>query len=246
MEIKDAIVLVTGGAAGLGLAISDHLSCRGAKILIADRDKTALENLPEHFDHYMVDVTHCEDVKSMVAKIFEKHGRIDALINNAGVIHSEPFVNLFKPQNMMHDYQTFRSTMTLNLDTVFIMTSAVVEQKILKRQPGVIINISSISAGGNAGQTAYSAAKSGVNAMTIAWSKELGGFGIRCNAVAPGFIESRSTRAAISESMIKHVQSNTPIRRLGKAVEVAKAVEHLIENDFLNGVIFNVDGGLRI
>ena len=90
------------------------------------------------------------------------------------------------------------------------------------------------------------AAKAGVNAMTVTWSKELGRLGIRCNAIAPGFIDSESTRNALSESIIKHIQSNTPLRRLGKSTEVAKAVVSLIENDFMNGVVLKVDGGLTI
>ena len=132
------------------------------------------------------------------------------------------------------------------MDSVFIVTSAVVESMVSRRSKGVIVNISSISACGNEGQTAYSAAKAGVNAMTATWSKELGRLGIRCNAVAPGFIGIESTRRALSEEAIKHVKANTPLRRLGEAQEVALAVASLIENDFLNGVVLNVNGGLTI
>jgi 3-oxoacyl-[acyl-carrier protein] reductase len=117
---------------------------------------------------------------------------------------------------------------------------------VTRRTKGVIVNISSISACGNEGQTAYSAAKAAVNAMTVTWSKELGRWGIRCNAVAPGFIGTESTRHALSESNLKHVQDSTPLRRLGKAEEVAHAVTALIENDFINGVILDVNGGLTI
>jgi 3-oxoacyl-[acyl-carrier protein] reductase len=91
---------------------------------------------------------------------------------------------------------------------------------------------------------AYSAAKAGVNAMTVTWAKELGAWGIRCNAVAPGFIGTDSTRAALSEASLKHIQANTPLRRLGEAHEVARAVAALVENDFINGAILHVDGGL--
>jgi len=151
-----------------------------------------------------------------------------------------------KPSGMMHNLDSFRKSITANLDSVFIMTSTVVEQMVMHRTKGVIVNISSISAGGNEGQTAYSAAKAGVNAMTATWSKELGKLGIRCNAVAPGFIDTDSTRNALNESTIKRILSNTPLSRLGNAEEVAQAVASVITNDFMNGVVLNINGGLTI
>jgi 3-oxoacyl-[acyl-carrier protein] reductase len=246
LEIKNSVVLVTGGAKGLGLAIARHLQKQGAQIIVADLDNEALTQLPDDFDCQVLDVTQPDDAKTVVKSIFKKHGRIDALINNAGVIYSEPMVNIMNPTEMMHDYTRFRDSIVVNMDSVFIMTAAVVEQMVLGRIRGCIINISSISARGNEGQTAYSAAKSGVNAMTTTWSKELGRLGIRCNAVAPGFINTDSTHAALNESIVKHVVSNTPLRRLGDASEVAQAVTSLIENDYINGVILDVNGGLTI
>ncbi len=246
MLIKGAIALATGGARGLGLAIAQHLAARGASIVIADRDQVAMKELPASFDRYVLDVTCHQQAREVVAQVVERHGRVDVLVNNAGVIYSEPFVNVMKPDNMMHDYDRFRTSLMLNLDSVFIMTSAVVEQMIPRRTKGVIVSISSISACGNEGQTAYSAAKAAVNAMTVSWSKELGRWGIRSNAVAPGFIDTESTRGALSESIIRHIQSCTPLRRLGNPEEVAQAVASLVENDFINGVVLGVNGGLTI
>jgi 3-oxoacyl-[acyl-carrier protein] reductase len=246
VEINGAITLVTGGAKGLGLAIANYLQARGATVIVVDLDNTALSALPENIEGHCLNVTAPDDVKNCIKTIIEKHGRIDVLVNNAGIIYSEPFVNIMNASGMMHDYKKFRDSITANLDSVFIMTSAVVEQMVTKRTKGAIVNISSISANGNEGQTAYSAAKAGVNAMTVTWSKELGKMGIRCNAVAPGFIDADSTRNALSESIIKHIQSGTPLRRLGKPEEIAQAVAAIIENDFMNGAILNIDGGLTI
>jgi len=246
LELEGSVALVTGGAKGLGLAIAIYLQERGAKVVVADLDTAALAALPETMEGHALDVTRLDDAKAMVKALVERHGHIDVLVNNAGVIYSEPMVNIMNPAGMMHDYDRFRKSITANLDSVFIMTSAVVEQMMMRRTKGVIVNISSISACGNEGQTAYSAAKAGVNAMTVTWSKELGRLGIRCNAVAPGFIDTDSTRNALHESIIKHILSNTPLRRMGKAIEVAKAVAALIDNDFMNGVVLNVDGGLKI
>ena len=246
MKLEQARVLVTGGAQGLGYAIAQHLQGCGACVLIADRNEAALQELPSSFERHTIDVTQPEQAKTLATKIVAEHGRIDVLVNNAGVIFSEPFVNIMNPQNMMHDYTKFSDSLRVNLDSVFIMTSAVVEQMVLKRTKGAIINISSISAHGNEGQTAYAAAKAGVNAMTLTWAKELGRYGIRCNAVAPGFIGTESTKQALSESIIKHIVTNTPLRRLGEPGDVAKAVACLIENDFITGAILPVDGGLVI
>jgi len=244
LEISGAVALVTGGAKGLGLAIAGHLQGRGARVVVADRDVEALESLPVHFQRERVDVTEPESVRAAVADVEARNGRIDILVNNAGVISSEPFVNLLNPAGMMHDYGRFRDAVTVNMDSVFIVTSAVVERMIRRRGKGVVVNISSISARGNEGQTAYSAAKAGVNAMTVTWSKELGRWGIRCNAIAPGFIGTESTHKALSEEALKHIRASTPLRRLGEAHEVALAVAAAIENDFMNGVILDVNGGL--
>ena len=246
MEIKGAVALVTGGAQGLGLAIARRLADEGATVVVADRNAEALSTLPQGVEGAAMDVTDSEQVKAVVAGIVERHGRLDILVNNAGVIFSEPFVNIMNPAGIMHDYGRFRASLTVNLDSVFIVTSAVVEQMVKRRTKGAIVNISSISACGNEGQTAYSAAKAGVNAMTVTWSKELGRWGIRSNAVAPGFIGTDSTRHALNETVLKHIQGNTPLRRLGQADEVAQAVIALVENDFINGTILDVNGGLRI
>ncbi len=246
MEVKGAIALVTGGAQGLGLAIARRLAHEGATVVVADRSAEALATLPAELQGVPMDVTDPEQVKIVVAGIVERHGRVDILINNAGVIFSEPFVNIMNPDGMMHDYGRFRASLTVNLDSVFIVTAAVVEHMVKKRTKGAIVNISSITACGNEGQTAYSAAKAGVNAMTVTWSKELGRWGIRSNAVAPGFIGTDSTRHALSESVLKHIQTNTPLRRLGHADEVAQAVIALVENDFINGTVLDINGGLTI
>ncbi len=246
MELEGAVVLVTGGAKGLGLVIATHLQEQGAKVIVADLDAEALAVLPVKMEGCVLDVTRLDKAKSVVKELVERHGRIDVLVNNAGVIYSEPMVNIMNSSEMMHDYGRFRKSITENLDSVFVMTSAVVEQMAMRRTKGVIVNISSISAGGNEGQTAYSAAKAGVNAMTVTWSKELGRLGIRCNAVAPGFIDTASTRSALNESIVKQIQSNTPLRRLGCAEEVAQAVASVITNGFMNGVVLNINGGLTI
>lgn len=237
---------MTGGAGGLGLAIAQGLQGAGATVVVADVDSGRLAALPDGLEGRLLDVTDAAAAQAVAAEIVAAHGRIDILVNNAGLIYSELMVNMMRPDQLMHDLAKFQRCLSANLESVFIMTSAVVEQMVRRRTRGAIINISSISARGNEGQTAYSAAKAGVNAMTVTWAKELGRLGIRCNAVAPGFIDTPSTRASLSEANLRHVQGNTPLRRLGEAPDVAKAVLSLIENDFINGAVLDVNGGLSI
>jgi 3-oxoacyl-[acyl-carrier protein] reductase len=240
------VAIVTGGCGGLGLPIAECLHTAGAKVAVIDRDDEALLRLPEVFGRRKADLTDPEECRAAAKSVAEEYGRTDILVNAAGAIVSAPFVNILNPESMMLSYGHFRAGLAANLDTVFIMTAAVVEQMVLRRTRGVIISLSSVSACGNEGQTAYSAAKAAVNAMTVTWSKELGRFGIRANAVAPGFIDTPSTRAALNETQIKHIVSETPLRRLGLPHETAQAVVALIENDFLNGVVLPVAGGLTL
>lgn len=246
MEINGAVSIITGGAKGLGLAIAEHLLEQGARVVVADLDSDAVAELPDGIEGHVLDVTDPGAVKAVVGTVLERHGRIDALVNNAGVIYSEPMVNITNMSDMMHSYDRFRKSIAINMDSVFIVTAAVVEKMVINRTKGAIVNISSISACGNEGQTAYSAAKAGVNAMTVTWSKELGKLGIRCNAVAPGFVDTSSTSHALSESIVKHIRMNTPLHRLGRPEEIALAVSSVIANDFMNGAIIHVDGGLSI
>jgi 3-oxoacyl-[acyl-carrier protein] reductase len=246
LKIEDALILVTGGARNLGLAIAQHLQGLGARVIVADRNADLLAKLPAGIYSEVLDVTQPKMVQAAVRKIVEQYGDIQVLVNNAGRIYNEPMVNLFNAPELMHDYGRFRACIVDNLDSVFIMSSAVVEHMIKRRIKGAIVNVSSISARGNEGQTAYSAAKAATNAMIVTWAKELGRFGIRCNAVAPGFINTDSTQAALTNMKLKLIESDIPLRRLGKSIEVAQAVAALIENEFINGTILPVDGGMII
>ncbi len=245
MRINESVALVTGGANGLGLAIAKKLQSQGSRVIVFDRDESGLRALSREMVGELVDVTQPAEVKAAVSDLINRHGMVNVLVNNAGVIYSEPFISVSRPDGIMHDYGRFRDSMEINLYSVFIVTSAVIEQMVMARTKGVVVNISSICACGNEGQTAYSAAKAAVNSMTVTWAKEFGRWGIRCNAVAPGFIGTESTQRAMSESALDYIKKNTPLRRLGRADEVAEAVSSIIANDFINGVILPVDGGLR-
>jgi 3-oxoacyl-[acyl-carrier protein] reductase len=246
LKCKDKIAIVTGGASGIGLEIAKALVQQGAAVNVIDIDKEKLNDLDDRFVKYNADVTNYGKISEVVNDIFLKHKRVDILVNNAGVIHNELLINITDKDNMKHNYESFKRIIDVNLMSVFIVGVITAEKMVAIRNRGVIVNISSISASGNIGQSAYSAAKAGVEALTRTWSKELGLFGVRAVAISPGFIDTESTDTALSKKYIEDIKNRTPLRCLGDAANIAHAVLFAIENDFVNGTIIGVDGGLVI
>lgn len=249
MNLAEQVILITGGANGIGRYLVQDLGPDARKLLVLDKDKAALEDLAAEYDagaFYTCDLTNYSEVQNTVGSIYRGEHEPTVLINNAGLIHSEPLVNLVAENERKHDIGNWHRTLDANLTSVFYATVCVAEQMMARRTKGLIINMSSISAGGNAGQSAYSAAKAGVNALTVTWSKELGVFGIRSAAIAPGFIDTSSTQTSMNEAQLKSWQKKTPLRRLGKLEEIARAIRFIIGNDFFNGRILQLDGGLKL
>lgn len=240
-------VLLTGGGRGLGRHMAERLRADGAQVTVLERDpELCAELVAAGFQAHACDVSDPAAVDTAL-QAAEHHGAaFEVLINNAGVIHSEPLVNMLNRGDRVHSRERWRQVLGANLDSVFYVTSRVVDRMMAKRIKGVVVSISSIAAQGNAGQSAYSAAKAGVNALTRTWARELGPLGHRFAAIAPGFIDTPSTRAALSEAVIDHLKKNIPLRRLGDVESVYLAVRQIIENDYLNGIILDVDGGLTL
>lgn len=246
LNLNNKVAIVTGGAKGLGLAIAKQLHSFGVQVIILDIDAQALESISNDFSKYVVDITNKQAVIELLSTISQQHSKIDILINNAGVIHSKPLINLTNKTDRVHDYEEYKKIIDLNLNSVFLMGSLVAEKMIMSRTKGIIINMSSICAGGNAGQSAYSAAKAGVNALTKCWAKELGSFGIRVIAIAPGFIDTPSTNDSLSPQIIQDLQQRIPLRKLGQDVDIANMVVAAISNNYISGTIIEVHGGLSI
>ena len=222
---------------------------KAGMVIVVDRNTQLLEELHVEcpaIKCYNTDLTDYEAVQRFTDDLFKEHGKLNVLVNNAGIIHSEPLINILKRDDAKHSLENWKKTIDINLNAVFYVTVSVAEKMVKTRSKGVIINISSISSYGNAGQSAYSATKAALNALTVTWSKELGMFGIRCVAIAPGFIDTPSTRAALAEAKIKSYEKATPLGRMGKIEELLHSVNFIIENDFYNGTILNLDGGLKL
>jgi 3-oxoacyl-[acyl-carrier protein] reductase len=248
MKLSEARILITGGGRGIGHYVATNILGKVSGVIIIDQDLKLLEEIPdsENLLKFQADITNATEVEKLVKVIFDKHGGINVCINNAGIIHSEPLVNILNRPDSKHSIPSWQKVMDVNLNAVFYVGSNVAERLILQRHGGVIINISSISAMGNAGQSAYSASKAAVEALTKTWSKELGMFKIRCACIAPGFFNTPSTKESLSENMLAKWQKNIPLGRLGELNEILHAVEFIITNDYYNGKILALDGGLTI
>jgi 3-oxoacyl-[acyl-carrier protein] reductase len=250
MKIAGSRVLLTGGGSGIGRFLVEHLAAESAEVAVLELDPARCAELCElsggRIKAWVCDVTDPSAVDATFKDIVDGGFEPDVLINNAGIIHSEPLVNMLSRGERVHSRESWRRVMSSDLDSVFYVTSRVVDHLLAKRRKGVVISISSISANGNAGQSAYSAAKAGVNALTRTWAKELGGMGLRFAAIAPGFFDTPSTRSALSEAAVTRLQQQIPLRHLGDLESIYLAVRHVIENDYLTGTVLAVDGGLVI
>jgi 3-oxoacyl-[acyl-carrier protein] reductase len=248
MEVSQSKILITGGGRGIGNFIANGLLEKSARVIIVDKDEKLINDLPSHekLIKYQCDITDSAAVEKLVNRIFETDGGINVCINNAGIIHSEPLVNILSRAEKKHSIINWQKVIDVNLNAVFYVTSNVAEKMISKKQKGVVINISSISAQGNIGQSAYAASKAAVEALTKTWSKELGMFKIRCACIAPGFFDTPSTRESLTENMLSKWQKTVPIARLGELKELLSAVEFIIENEYFNGKVLALDGGLNL
>jgi len=248
MDISTARVLITGAGRGIGQFIALQLLEKAASVVVIDRDESLLDKMESHprLIKYTCDITNPVEVETLAKEIFEKHGGVNVCINNAGIIHSEPLINILSRGDKKHSYTNWQKVIDVNLNAVFYVTASIAEQMVLTKQKGVIINISSISAQGNIGQSAYAASKAAVEALSKTWSKELGMFKIRCATIAPGFFDTPSTRESLSENMLSKWQKSVPLGRLGLLDELLSAVKFIIENDYFNGKTLSLDGGLTI
>ncbi len=232
LGLRDKIVIVTGGAAGIGRATSKAFEAEGAKVVVWD--------LPD------VDVTKSDAVGRATAGVVETHGRIDVLVNNAGIVRDAQLVKWKdgEVQSAMDD-ATFDAVVDVNLKGVFLCTRAVVPHMI-RGGGGAILNASSIvGLYGNFGQTNYAATKAGVISFTKTWARELGRHNIRVNCVAPGFISTEMVKA-MPRKVLDTIVAKTPLAKLGEPADIATAYVWLASEaaKFVHGAVLSVDGGL--
>jgi 3-oxoacyl-[acyl-carrier protein] reductase len=247
MIIEGRRVLITGAASGIGLAFGRHLAGLGARVWGLDRDEEALAEaggLDTGVVFRRCDVGDEPQVLIAVADVERESGGIDVLVNCAAVLRDQALVSKLGGRIRKHSTADWAETLRSNLTSMFLMTRETAAAMIAARRGGLIVNVSSISRHGNPGQTAYAATKAGVDALTVTWSQELAPYGIRVVAIAPGFVETRMTRR-IPSLFLDRIRERTPLKRFGTLDEFARTIEFVIETDYLNGTVVEVDGGLR-
>ncbi len=243
-KFVNKVVVVTGGAQGIGKAASLKFASEGATVVIWDVSEAAGNTLVEQIKqdgkkamYIKVDVTKAESTNAAVKQIVAEYGRIDVLINNAGITRDASFLKMTEEQ--------FDQVIDVNLKGVFNCTKAVAPVMV-EQKSGSIVNTSSVvGLYGNFGQTNYVATKSGVIGMTKVWARELGRKGITVNAVAPGFIATEMV-TTVPENILNGLKERTPLGRLGRPEDIANAYAFLASEDaaFINGAVLSVDGGL--
>lgn len=255
MRFQDKVAVVTGGANGIGRAVVELFAEEGAQVVIWDLADDAGQALAAEITgsggkalYRHVNVTESEDVDAAVEEIITELGRIDILINNAGILRDGQLVKVKdgEVQKRMTD-EMFDMVIDVNLRGVFVCTRAVAPQMI-QHKGGVILNASSVvGLYGNFGQTNYVATKAGVIGMTKVWARELGRYGIRVNAVTPGFISTEMVMA-MPEKVLDGMRQHTPLGRLGQPKDIADAYAFLASGQasFITGAVLQVDGGIVV
>jgi 3-oxoacyl-[acyl-carrier protein] reductase len=243
MRLTDKVCIITGAAGGIGKVTALKFAGNGAIVVICDLDNEKVQNTVRELSEsgtvigFNVDVTKPDEIKIMVDEVLKVFGRIDVLINNAGITADAQLIKMTGEQ--------FDRVLEVNLKGTFNFTKEVVPSMI-NAGKGKIINTSSVvGLSGNFGQTNYAASKSGVIGMTKTWARELGRKNINVNAVAPGFILTEMTMK-MPENVLNMMKDKTPLNRLGTPEDVANAFVFLAsdESDFINGAVISVDGGI--
>ncbi|MDC6170863.1 3-oxoacyl-ACP reductase FabG [Paucibacter sp. XJ19-41] len=246
MRLQNKIAIVTGAAQGIGLATALKFAREGATVIVCDLKPegvaaavAACEAGGGTAQGHTVDVTDRVSVDLMVASVLEEFGRIDVLVNNAGITKDARLQKMTLAQ--------FDAVIDVNLRGVFHCAQAVADT-MCAQGAGVILNASSVvGIYGNFGQTNYAAAKFGVIGFTKTWARELGPKGVRVNAVAPGFIET-PILSTIPDKVIEQMQAHVPLKRLGKPEEIANVYAFLASDEasYVNGAVLEVSGGMTV
>lgn len=254
MQIKDSVIVVTGGAQGLGRSMAEDFASQGAKLALLDMNADMLADAAAacqklgaaDVQTYSVNVTDEAAVEATFAAIDAHFDGLDVLVNNAGILRDGMLIKC-KDGEITHKMplQQWQSVIDVNLTGTFLCGREASAVMAKRGKKGVIINISSVARAGNIGQTNYAATKAGVVAMTVTWARELGRFGIRCAAIAPGFIETPMT-AQMKPEAVERALSMVPLRRWGQPTEIAHSARYIIENDFFSGRVIEIDGGVRL
>ena len=253
MQIKDKTIVITGAARGIGRALALRFASQGAQVALLDLSAADLEPAMKQCEAfgvraaaYPVDVSSEAQVSAALDQVVRDFGALDVIVNNAGIVKDALLVKVKDGEIVgKMTLQQWQAVLDVNLTGVFLCAREAAVRMIKLAKGGVIVNISSISRNGNAGQTNYSAAKAGVASMTVVWAKELARYGIRVGAIAPGFTHT-DILSGMKPEVLEKVIAPVPLKRLGEPDEIAHAAQFIVENDFYTGRCLDLDGGLRL
>ena len=246
MRLLDKVAIITGSARGIGEATAIKFATEGAKVVVCDLDLKAVDDVVARIisaggkaTGFRVNVTDKASIAAMVQGVMDKYGRIDVLVNNAGIVDDALF-------RKMTDEQ-FERVIDINLKGTYNCARAVVDI-MLAQNSGVILNASSVvGIYGNFGQSNYAASKFGVIGLAKTWARELGRKGIRANAVCPGFVETTILKS-IPEKVMQSMVDRVPLGRLAKPEEIANTYAFLASDEasYINGAVIEVSGGMTV
>ena len=246
MRLQNKVAVITGAASGIGLATAVKFAQEGAFIAICDLNQVGIDAAIKEVEAvggqalgYIVDVTKPDQIAAMRDALLAEKGRIDVLVNNAGIVMDAQLIKMTEDQ--------FDKVIDINLKGTYNMARALVDTMVAQGA-GVILNASSVvGVYGNFGQTNYAATKFGVIGMVKTWAKELGKKGIRANAVCPGFVATPILKA-MPEKVLQGMEEKVPMRRLADPTEIANVYAFLASDEasYINGAAIEVTGGLTL
>jgi 3-oxoacyl-[acyl-carrier protein] reductase len=246
MRLKEKVAIITGASGGIGEVTAKKFITEGAKVVIVDLkkedvDRTVLDlqRIGGEAIGFAADVTKREQVEQFINDTVTHFGRIDVVVNNAGITQDAQLIKMTEDQ--------WDRVIDVNLKGVFNVAQSAAKVMI-EQKNGVILNASSVvGLYGNFGQTNYAATKFGVNGMTKTWARELGKYGIRVNSIAPGFIATSMTQK-MPEKVLEMMKNKSPLKRMGSPEDIANGYAYLASDDasFITGAVISIDGGAVI
>lgn len=250
MSEKKQNILITGSSGNLGSFMCREFLSDGhwvTGIDLNDQPSSHIDTNQHDLWRFLAcDLADSTQVQTVLDEAHSARGAFNLVVNNVGLIYNAPLFSFQNGKLQIHDFEAWNKVLSVTLSAGFYVTALCAQKMAATMRPGVIVNISSICAAGNAGQVAYSAAKAGVNAMTLALAKELGPLGIRIAAISPGFFDTPSTHANLDEGKVTHIRKSVPLRKLGQPKHIMSAIKFILENDYFHGKVLELDGGLTI
>ncbi len=238
-------IIITGSSGSIGSALTSFFSKRKFNVIAVDSKFVTINKRLKNVDYFVCDLSNSSSQKKLFSRLEKKYKTIHILLNVAGRIHNSLVLKRLANGFKYHSYNNWKKVFNDNLNTSFLSSINCTKLMMKDKKDKLIINFSSVSANGNIGQVAYSSAKSAIETMTKVMAMELSIFNIRVVAISPGYFDTISTKKNMSDKEISKIISKTPSRRIGNENELIHLIYTIINNKFMNGKTYKIDGGLE-